>query len=583
MIIKPKTIGTWTLSCLFLGIAWACNSSPKADLILINGKIVTVDQQFSIVEAVAVSNGKITSVGTNVKIRKLADAGTKIIDLKGKTVIPGLIDAHLHPETASVSELESEIPDLHTVNELLEWIRSQAGIKKQGEWIIHPKLFFTRLKELRQPTLAELDQAAPHNPVFLDGSFGGMINSAAIKASGLTEKTVNPGILHEKRSGKLTGYIRASAFALLKLPEKKHLTYEEELDALQSMILRYNRLGFTSLCSGAGDFRNFMVYRDLHEKNRLTARIFQNIWINPDTITTLKMTLDTVRAWKFTTGYGDDWVKIGALKIVLDGGILTGTAYLNRPWGDRAGSIFGIEDTSYRGVLNYSREEVRLVVKTAAELNWKFTAHCTGSGGMELLMDVFNEVNRENPLQGKRFSVIHGNFFSPATIQTLSQLGIYADLQPAWFYKDADAMRYILGDERIRNFHPYNSMVKGGVIISAGSDHMVKWDASTSINPYHPFLAMWTMVTRTTERSSVILPEEAVSREEALKMYTINNAYASFEEALKGSIEPGKLADMAVISEDFLACPADRIKEIQSEMTIVGGKIVYSSGIIGEK
>ena len=150
-------------------------------------------------------------------------------------------------------------------------------------------------------------------------------------------------------------------------------------------------------------------------------------------------------------------------------------------------------------------------------------------------------------------------------------------MQPAWFYKDAEAMESILGSEKIRIFHPYRTMIDAGVMINGGSDHMVKWDANTSINPYNPFLAMWTMVTRKTERGSVIMPSEAITREEALKAYTINNAFATFEESLKGSIEPGKLADMAVLSEDYLTCPADSIKEIKALMTILDGKIIYTS------
>jgi len=156
-------------------------------------------------------------------------------------------------------------------------------------------------------------------------------------------------------------------------------------------------------------------------------------------------------------------------------------------------------------------------------------------------------------------------------------MALYADLQPAWFYKDADAMTKILGEERVETFHPYRSLLDAGVMVNGGSDHMVKWDADASINPYNPFLAMWSAVTRTTERNTIIMPSEAITREEALRMYTINNAYASFEESIKGSIEPGKLADVVILSKDILNCPVNQMKEIEAELTIVGGKIVYSS------
>lgn len=581
MVLKSNFIRViW----LFLGcIPFACTPVNPPDMILMNGKIITVDPDFTIAEAVAIRNDKIVAVGSNAEVMKSAGGKTRIIDLKGKAVIPGIIDSHTHPESASVSELEGEIPDLHTVTELLDWIKRQAELKGKNEWITHPKLFFTRLNELRQPALVELDKVAPDNPVFLNGSFGGMINSAAMHISDITNETVHAGLIRDKLTGRLTGFIRASAFPLLKLPQEKVLTTDEKLDALESMLRRYNRLGITSVTSGAGDFKSYDIYKNLHRKNRLTVRVYQNILLDPDRLHSLTMLLDSLRTCGYVTGFGDEWIKTGALKIVLDGGILTGTAYLEEPWGNKACDIFGIEDTNYRGVINYTREEVKKIVKTAAELDWKFTAHITGGGGVKLLLDVIDEVNREVSVKDRRFSIIHGNFFSPDAIRKMSELGVYADLQPAWFYRDADAMLFILGEGRIKDFHPYRSLVDAGVLINGGSDHMVKWDASTSVNPYNPFLAMWTMISRTTQKGNVIHPEEAITREDALRIYTINNAYASFDETLKGSIESGKLADIAVLSDDILTCPVGRIRDIESDMTLVGGKIVYASDGYSDK
>jgi predicted amidohydrolase YtcJ len=563
---------------IFLSIHFACKPVISADTILINGKIITVDKNFTIADAVAISKDKILAVGSTNKIRKFTGRLTKIIDLKGKTVVPGLIEAHLHPESASVSELDEKIPDLHSLGELLTWIKGQTLKKEKGEWIVLPKFFSTRMKEMREPTLTELDSVAPYHPVFLDGSYGGMINSAAMKVSGITKKTVNRGIISDERTGMLTGFIRGSAFNLLKIPVRKQLTYLDSIDALQSMIKRYNRYGITSLCSGAGDPGTVAMYRDMHKKNELTARIAVNIMLP---INSGNITQESVRAnlktLKFATGDGDEWVKIARLKIILDGGILTGTAYLQEPWGDKAREIFGIKDPDYRGVLNYTREDLLAIVTAANEFNWSFTAHSTGGGGVDLLLDVYGEVNRLKSIKERRFSIIHGNFFSEKAIKQMVELGVYADMQPAWFYKDADAMKYILGEKRIQTFLPYRSLFDAGVIVNGGSDHMVKWDANSSINPYNPFLAMWTAVTRTTEHGTVIMPSEAITREEALKMYTINNAYSTFEESLKGSIEPGKLADMAVLTDDILNCPVDKIKDIESLMTILGGQIVYSS------
>jgi predicted amidohydrolase YtcJ len=554
----------------------ACNPSHKADLLLLNGNIITMDQNLTIASAVAVSNGRIMAVGTTRKISRFAGDETNIINLNGKTVIPGLIESHLHPVGASTSELENEIPDVQTMEELLGWIENQAMTRKKGEWIIHPKFFSTRLMELKQPSLAALDSVAPFHPVFLNGSYGGMVNSEALKQSGITGYSGHPGITFDEK-GLPTGFIKASAFGLLELPAPKELSDQDRLDALRSMLLRYNRYGITSIFSASGSYESVNIFHDLLDREILTTRVYQNINLRIRGEITKESVRETLKDYRNITGYGDEWVRIGQLKVILDGGILTGTAYLREPWGEKAGEFFGFDEPGYRGVLNYSHEDLTLIVTAANELGWSFTAHCTGGGGVDLLLDVFEDVNRTRPIKERRFSIIHGNFFTPESILRMNDLGVYANVQPAWFYKDADAMKYILGEERIRSFHPYRSMIDGGVVINGGSDHMVKWDANTAINPYNPFVAMWTVITRSTERGSVIMPSEAITREEALKMYTINNAYASFEESIKGSIEPGKLADFAILTDDILTCPVDRIRDIESEMTIVGGKIVYSA------
>lgn len=578
--MKRMNKATLILLSILVFTLSGCKSKQPADLIFINGKIVTVDKNFTIAEAVAVLNDKIEAVGTNKQIRKFTGKKTRIIDLKGKTVIPGLIDSHLHPESSSLSELEEEIPDVHTIDQLLSWIVSQAKLKENGKWIILPKFFSTRLLEMRQPTLSELDNAAPNHPVFLNGSFGGMINSNAMKLSGITGRTNHPGIIKDKKTGLPTGFIRASAFNLLKIPSRKPLSYQEKQDALKEMLKRYNQYGITSLFSGTGDFESVKMYQDMSDKKILTARIYQNILLKTEGKVTKESVTEEVKKYRMVTGSGNEWVRIGSLKVFLDGGILTGTAYLQEPWGDKANGIFGIEDPEYRGVINFSRDELFTIVSVANEFNWSFTAHATGGGSVDMLLDVFNEVNKSKSIKDKRFSIIHGNFFTGDAIKLMNELGVYANIQPAWFYKDADAMEFILGKERIKTFHPNKSILAAGVIINGGSDQMVKLDANTSINPYNPFLAMWTMVTRVTERGTVIGLQEAVTREQALKIYTINNALASFEESIKGSIEPGKLADMSILTDDILTCPVDKIKDIRSVMTILGGDVVYSSDFL---
>jgi predicted amidohydrolase YtcJ len=561
---------------LFIITAYSCDN--RADTIILNGKILTVDKDFTIAEALAISGEEIIAVGSNSRIRKMAGSKTTIVDAAGKTVIPGIIDAHAHPEDAALSELVETIPDVHTVEELVDWIKSQTLVKQPGEWIIHPKIFFTRLLDFRQPRLSILDSVAPSHPVFLNGSYGGMINTAAMRLSGLNKETVHEGVLKDKETGDLTGFIRSSAFNLLHLSPKRNFSRQERIQAIQDMFTRYNQYGMTTICAAAGDYELFEMYRDLGNEGKLSMRVYINILLRSKPGTSVEMLIDNLKSFDFVTGDGTDWARIGAVKLFLDGGILTGTAFLREPWGQSAYEVFGISDTAYRGVINYTHEQLLSFVKVANEHDWKFTAHCTGGGGVDLLLDVFDEVNEIKSIKPNRFSIIHGNFYTPASIQRMKELGVYADMQPAWFYKDADAMKHILGERRIEYFHPYRSLIDGGVIVNGGSDHMVKWDPNVSVNPYNPFLAMWSIVTRTTERNSVVVPMEAVTREEALRMYTINNAYASFEESRKGSLEAGKLADLAILSGDYLDCPAQEIREIKSELTMVGGRIVYSSG-----
>jgi predicted amidohydrolase YtcJ len=545
------------------------------DIILYNAKIITVDKSFSIAEAVAIDQGRISRIGTNSSILKSTTSHTKKMDLNGRTVLPGLIDAHLHPVGAARSEIFEEIPDVSILQELLDYIKAQTKLKKRGEWIIHPRFFATRLEGMRPPTLKDLDLVAPKHPVFLNGSYSGIINSFAIKICRISRSSKHPGILKDPRTGEPTGIIRASAFPFPKqhIPNHK-LTNEQEHDALERMLRRYNRVGFTSVTDGLQSLTGTKVYRDLKSDNRLPIRVCCNV--EAPRFETRKQFAEELKKIDVCSGYGDEYVRIGALKFILDGGILTGTALMRQPWGDKAKEIYGFEDPDFRGLCNYNQSQVRDIVSIGNSFSWKMAAHCTGGGAVDMLLNAYENANEEKEIREGRFSIIHGNFYNENAIKRCQKLGVIADLQPAWFYKDGDAMKYILGDERIKAFLPLRSMLKSDMILNGGSDHMEKFDSFRAINPYNPFLAMWVAVTRKTERGTVIGSSEAISREEALKMYTINNAYGTFEEKVKGSIEVGKYADLIVISEDYLNCPVDHIKNIQVELTMVGGKIVYN-------
>jgi predicted amidohydrolase YtcJ len=389
--------------------------------------------------------------------------------------------------------------------------------------------------------------------------------------------------LKDEISGQPTGIILRSAFPLLTLPEPEALSATKKSELLKEQFRMYNSIGITSVCSGGGTPKELGIFQELRDNGHLTVRVFHNIRVPFDLGQSQEQLKEALKALGMKTGDGDEWVKVGALKVVLDGGMLTGTAFLHEGWGAKARELYGINDPGYRGELFISREELTKIAGAANDLGWKFTAHVTGGAGVDTLLAAYEDVNKMKPIQDARFSVIHGNFFTDEAIQKMAALGVYADMQPAWFFKDTDLLHHVLGSERIRTFHPYQSLMKAGVTVNGGSDHMVKLDPDLAINPYNPFLAMWSLVTRKTDRGTVFNPEQAVSRENALKMYTINNAYASFEEGVKGSIEPGKLADLVVLSADILTCPEDDIRKIRPLLTMVGGKIVHDAGVISPR
>ncbi len=557
--------------------ATACGpSGPAPDTIYHNAKVVTVNDEFALAQAVAIHADTFMAVGDNREILALAGPETNVVDLDNRTVLPGLIEAHAHPERASFSEKDMPLDNPRTVAQCLDWISKMVPLRKSGEWIVHDKLFATRLAELRPPSLTELDSVAPDNPVFLNGSYGGSINSAAMKASGITNSSDNPGLLRDPATGKLNGKLRFTALSLLKLPESPRNSITERTQSLQMMFARYNSVGFTSFTYGAVPPADTSLYNLMRDNDLLTIRAYLNI----SNVTEFKgrSVADfqaDIHAMGIKTGDGDKWVRIGALKTMIDGGILTGTAWLREPWGPKAREIFGVVDPQYRGIPRMGEDDFYTYARAGAGEGWKVTAHVTGGAGVDMMLDAFERVNEEVPIAPLRCSFIHGNFFTAQAIERSARLNIIADAQPAWFYKDADAMLHILGPERIKTFHPYRSMLEGGMVISAGSDHMVILDSKEAINPYNPWLALWSMITRKTERGTVVVPEEALTREQALRCYTTNNAYASFEEELKGSIEPGKLADMIVLDRDYLSCPVDEIKEMNVLRTVVGGRTVY--------
>jgi predicted amidohydrolase YtcJ len=256
--------------------------------------------------------------------------------------------------------------------------------------------------------------------------------------------------------------------------------------------------------------------------------------------------------------------------------MLTGSAYMREPWG--VSTIYSIEDPAYRGVRFIEPEKLYRMARAALASDLQFTAHSQGDAAVQTLVDTYERINRDDfPVGDKRPSITHGSFMSIETIAKMERLGIVANLQPAWLYLDGATLQRHFGLERLAYFHPYRTLFERGVRVGGGSDHMQKIGSLRSINPYNPFLGMWTTIVRQPRGADAPLhPEQNLTREQAIRLYTINNAFLTFEETKKGSLEPGKFADFVVLDRDILSCPVDEVKDIKAEATYLGGARVYS-------
>lgn len=561
------------IALLFTAFAPA-SAQQTADTIYYNGKIVTMWDAHPVVEAVAIRGNKFTRVGTSTEVLQTAGPQTQKIDLKGQCVLPGLQDSHTHPITAALSEQEETLPALNSIADIQAYIRRRAQVLPLDRLIFVPKIFVTRLKEHRYPTRYELDGAATGRAVVVDNGYASVLNTFLLNKLGVDRDTPQPsdGRIVKDEKGEPTGLILGASQLLSDVRRQRPITASDQLWALKSMQKSYNSVGITSTIDRGEGPDGFRAYEELHKKGGLTVRSYITYLIGAQgTPQQVKQDIERI---PFVTGWGDDWFRVGPLKTIMDGGILIGTAYLREPYGVRT-EMYGFVEPNYRGVLAVPRENVLEMARTADALNWQMTAHTTGGGSLDILLDAYEAANREKPIKDLRFTVTHGNFPDQRAIERASKLGVSFDCQPAWLYLDGSVIKNVFGPERMSHFIPLRSLFDAGIVVAGGSDHMIRFDPRNSINPYHPFFGMWMAVTRKTIDGTILNPEQRISRGEALRMWTLNGAYLTFEEKVKGSIEPGKLADMIVATKDYLTCPEDEIKDIEVSLTVVGGKVVY--------
>jgi hypothetical protein len=568
---------TWFLAGIaFLFCTFAV--AEEADLILHHGKIVTVDKDFSIQQAIAIQDGKILRVGSSDDVLKTKGARTEVVDLGGKTVLPGLIDSHTHASGAAMTEFDHPIPDMETIGDVLNYFKSRAAAVKEGEWIALHQVFITRLKEQRYPTREELDRVCPKNPAVFATGPDASLNSLALKLNGIDRNFKipegRPGLIEkDPKTGEPTGILRSYAnYVKTKSSRGSQPTEKDELVRMVELFKDYNSVGITGICERSASDGMIRRYQKLKQDGNLTVRVALSYYFN--TIAPLEEITDGIRnVAKHPLFMSDPMLRIIGIKVFLDGGMLTGSAYMLKPWG--VSKIYAISDPNYRGTLFIPQDRLVPMVRAAVESNLQFTAHTVGDGAVQNLVDAYDEVNRSVPVRDSHPCICHSNFMTRDTVERAAKLGVTMDIQPAWLYLDARTLVNHFGYDRLRYFQPLQSIFKAGGIAGGGSDHMQKIGSLRSINPYDPWLGIWTELTRKAKwYDGQLHPEEALTREQVIRFYTINNAYILRQEKEVGSLEDGKLADLIVLDRDILTCPEDAIRDTKVVKTYLNGRLV---------
>jgi predicted amidohydrolase YtcJ len=559
--------------CLALPLA-------AAELVVHNGKIATVDAKFSVHEAMLVREGRVVRLGTSAEILAEKKADTDVIDLGGKTVLPGLTDSHVHPG-AAMTEFDHEIPVMDGIADVLAYVKARAEVLGAGEWIEVRQVFITRLREQRYPTRAELDAAAPNNPVVFATGPDASLNSPALERSGIRRGWKpgdgGPGKAEFGADGEPTGILRGcTRYVKSQEPSATKTPTDDDYERRTVALFRdYNAMGITSIADRNAAPDAIARYQRLDAGGKLTVRIALSAAVsNLGDIAGIE---GKIRALGKHPLHGDGaMLRLVGIKTFLDGGMLTGSAYLREPWG--VSRIYAIADPQYRGVLQIPRERLLAMVRAATDAGLQFTAHSVGDGAVDALLDVYGEVAREMPgkFRAVRPCITHCNFMSAEAVAEMARLGVVADIQPIWLHLDAHTLVAQFGQARLRWFQPLKSLFAAGVTVGGGSDHMQRIGARRGVNPYDPWQGMWIAQTRRARGLEAPLNVgEGLTREQAIRFYTGNNARVLLRERELGSLEPGKWADFIVLDMDVLDCPVDDLMRATVLKTFVAGALVF--------
>jgi predicted amidohydrolase YtcJ len=523
-----------------------------------------VDRRFSIQQAVAIG-AKILAVGDSRSIQDLAGRGTRLIDLKGKTVIPGLMDDHYHMLSKALDQyLGVEIPLVGSIAEMLDAIKRKIEKTPPGEIVYTTSGWLPeQLKENRTPNRYDLDSVSPRNPVLVQGGHTYYLNSLALQLAGITKDTPSPtgGIIEkDPKTGEPTGLLVDNAMSLARklipLPTK-----EQKLRALRRAVEKENSVGITGVREPGIRPADMRVYQELRERGELTVRVSMNLDLDPNQPAAILVR--QLSEWGVSTFFGDHLLRLDGIgEFLIDGGFEGGL--MTEPY-EYPATMGG---KPYFGLQVIPTAKFEEVLEAANRYNWRACIHTVGDRAADILLDAYEKANREKPIARKRWVLEHGHYMRPNQFARIKKLGVVlsAQFHP---YMAAQTMIHHWGRRRAEQSMRMRDWLDAGLTVGGGSD----W----SLVPANPFWMIYFWVTRNTRLWGVLGPEQRISREEALRVMTVNNAYLTFEEDVKGSIEPGKLADLVILSDDILTVPEEKIRDIKVLATFLGGKIVYES------
>lgn len=524
-----------------------------ADTVIQNGTIVTMDEAKSIHKAIAIKNGYIIALGSKRCMEPLIGAETQILDLEGKTAVPGLIDAHQHLYSTGFN-LRAVDCNVSSIREMKEKIKKRAENSSPGEWIFGWGYDESKFEEKRSPTKADFEQM--DHPVFITRYclHTAVVNDAALKAAGLMNaEGLTNNNLSANTAGELTGVLYENAMELVKSKMPPY-TDRQLKDAVLLAQEHYLKHGITSIHeAGMGFFtqslNEFRVLQNLAAREDLKIRVYAMI---------LDKFFSEASGMKLTSGFGNNRLKIGPIKMFADGTISGKSAAVSLPYRDSSGS---------EGGLSHSRQDLEAKVLESHREGYSIAIHAIGDAAVTQVLDAYEKAFELFPREDCRHRIEHASITNEALLTRMRKLGVIPVPQPTLVHLAGDVYVDHLAPDLLSYVFANQSFFDYGLKPAGSSD--------SPITPCSPLLGMYAAVSRKTVNGNVFLPNEKVSLYEALQMYTVNAAYASFDEDLKGTLEIGKLGDLTVLPNGFLNFSAEQVKNAEIEMTIIGGKKVY--------